>query len=53
MEAKNMWIIVAIIVAILIFMMFTKKKETFLSPAGYAPRQADLFEIAMRQNMYR
>lgn len=44
-------IIVIVIVLVIIYMCY-RKKETFLSPVGWAPVGADLFEVVGRGPMY-
>jgi hypothetical protein len=48
------WVIFAAIVIFIIYYCGCKKSlvETFLTPFGLAPKQADLFELSMRRDMF-
>lgn len=49
------WVIVIVLILVMMYICKPCRKaaETFLMPAGLAPRQADLVEVAMRNNLYR
>ena len=49
------WVIAVLVIIIALYLCGCGKKlnaETFLSPFGLAPRQADMVEIAMRGKMF-